>query len=157
MTAAWQAIRLDESFSRIDESALRAVEQRLQVSLPADYRDFLLQVNGGIPSVSEFDTSLGNVRACIDCLYGVSARREKRDLESEQQQMQDRTGGSIPDGFITIGFDPGSAPFFIGTKGESRGKIYLYDQDGFMDANRQPKLHLVASSFTDLMERLRKG
>jgi len=155
-TRNYQGVEFAESLPRVTAAAIRKVEKELGVVFPDDYRAFLRTINGGIPTPSEFalaEPGRPGERACIDFLYGIGADREERDLLYEQERIVERTD-KLPDGFVTIAFDPGAAPYFIGTKGKKSGAIYFYDPSGFLDPGKSPKLYVAAKSFTDLLKRM---
>src|SRR5690348_14575479 len=81
------------------ESELARFEAMLGRTLPADYRAFLLEHNGGrpsarFPSVAGFDDTMVHVF----CGIGTPV-----DLEKRMRELED----DLPFGWIPIGFDPG--------------------------------------------------
>ena len=154
MTHEFQGVRFTQSPPRATPAAIRKTEDRLGTAFPEDYRQFLESVNGGAPTPNELPLADSDERVCIDFLFGVRRKREANDLLYQQERIIERTGGVLPTGFVTIGIDPGAAPYFIGTQGLTAGKIYIYDADGFLDANRVPRLHLVANIFRELLAKL---
>ncbi len=155
----YQGVQFADSLSLVTAAMIRKTEKQLGVVFPDDYRAFLKAINGGIPSPSEFAMAKPGrpgERIVIDFLYGVGYDRERYDLLHEQEQIAERTD-SLPDGFVTIGHDPGAAPYFIGTKGETAGAISFYDPDGFLDPKKESKLYVAARSFSDLLRRLAAG
>lgn len=157
MAKHFHGVAFENSFPAVNTKAIERTEKLLKTSLPEEYKEFLQTVNGGVPSPSEFALAESDQRACIDFFYGVGAKRERLDLAYQQQQMIGRTGGDMPEGFVAIGFDPGNAPYFISTKGEKAGAVFIFDPDGFLDPGRKPKLHLVTHRFLDMLDRLAVG
>ncbi|MCE9561599.1 MAG: SMI1/KNR4 family protein [Planctomycetes bacterium] len=159
MPQHYHDVEFTKSFRRVTVTAIRKIETLLGVVLPDDYREFLRAVNGGIPTPGEFEMakpSRPSERVCIDFFYGIGATRRQNDLLREQREVIERTD-SLPKGFVTIGLDPGGAPYFISTTGKKSGAIYFYDPDGFLDPGGSPQSYLVARSFTDLLARLAVG
>lgn len=159
MPRHYQGVDFTGSLRRVTAAAIRKVEKELGVAFPDDYRAFLLAVNGGVPTPHEFDMARPGrpgERICVDFFYGVAATRRRNDLLYEQQEIIGRTD-TLPKGFVTIGFDPGAAPYCISTTGKKSGAIYFYDPDGFLDPGKSPKLYLAARNFSDLLERLAAG
>lgn len=155
-TKLYQGVRFARSLPLVTAAAIREAEEQLGVSFPDDYRAFLEAVNGGVPAPSEFAMAVPGQRACLDFLYGVGTPRGQRDLRFQQKRIVERTD-SLPTGFVAIGFDPGAAPYFVGTAGTTAGAIYFFDPDGFLDPGRSPKLYTAAASFSDLLARLAAG
>ena len=156
MGTQYQGVQFTESLPRPTAAAIRKAEKQLKVVFPDDYRAFLLAVNGGIPAPSEFamaEPGRPSERICIDFLYGLGTEREENDILYQQEEIIDRTD-ELPLGFVTIGFDPGAAPYFISTQGKTAGGIYFYDPSGFLDTRKKPKMYVAANSFEDLLSRL---
>jgi hypothetical protein len=159
MTHQYQGVQFDKSLPRATAAAIRKAEKQLGVVFPDDYRAFLRTINGGVPTPLEFamaEPGRPGERICIDFFYGIGATRERNDLLYAQQQIIGSTD-TLPEGFVTIGFDPGAAPYFISTTGKRVGAIYFYDPSGFLDPGKSPKLYVAASSFSDLLDRLAAG
>jgi hypothetical protein len=159
MPRTYQGVRFTRALPRVTAAAVRKAEEVLGVALPDDYRAFLRTVNGGIPTPGEFEMAepeRPGERICIDFFYGLRASRRENDLLYEQEELSDRVD-CLPKGFVTIGFDPGSAPYFISTTGKRASAIYFFDPDGFLDSGRKPRLFVAADSFTDLLARLAAG
>jgi hypothetical protein len=159
MSRQYQGVQFADSFSRVTPAAIRKLERQLDTELPDDYRAFLQEVNGGIPTPLEFEMAepaRPGERICIDFFYGIGRTRDRNDLAYQQLEIIERTD-ELPDGFVTIGIDPGAAPYFISTEGETAGVIYFYDPSGFLDPGKAPKLYVAARSFSDLLRRLAAG
>ena len=154
MNQVYQGVQFAESLTKVTAAVLRKTEKRLHVAFPEEYRDFLATVNSGIPTPSELVLAESAEKVCLDFLYGISSSRESNDLDYEQQEILERTDGILPEGFIVIGIDPGGGTYFISTKGDKLGSIYIYDPDGFLDAAKIPRLHLVAHSFSEMLEKI---
>src|SRR5262245_25753204 len=138
MTRRYQGVDFAESLPRVTAAAIRKAEKQLGVAFPDDYRAFLRAINGGIPTPFEFamaEPGRPGERICIDFFYGVAATREQNELVYEQQQIIERTD-SLPEGFVTIAYDPGSAPYFISTTGKKSGAVYFFDPSGFLDPGK---------------------
>jgi hypothetical protein len=159
MPRHYQGVYFTRSFRRVSAATIRKVEQELGVVFPNDYRAFLLAINGGVPTPSQFQMAKPGRRGeqiCIDFFYGVGATRRRLELLYQQKQIIGRTD-TMPEGFVTIGFDPGAAPYFISTTGKRAGAIYFYDPSGFLDPGKSPKLYVAAKCFSDLLKRLAAG
>jgi hypothetical protein len=155
----YQGVQFAGSFPRVTAAAIRKTEKELVVVFPDDYRAFLRAVNGGVPTPGEFamaEPGRPGERIVIDFCYGLSATRRANDLLHQQDVIRGRTD-SLPEGLVTIGIDPGAAPYFISTTGKRVGAIYFFDPSGFLDPGKSPKLYVAASSFSDLLERLAAG
>jgi len=159
MSQQYHDVQFSKSLSLPTAAVLRKFERQLAATLPDDYRAFFQKVNGGIPTPSEFalaDPGYPGGRACIDVFYGIGSAPGRLDLAYEQLKIIERTD-ELPDGFLVIGHDPGGAPYFVCTEGETAGMIYFYDPSGFLAPGELPRLYVAARSFTDLFHRLAAG
>jgi hypothetical protein len=107
------------------ESQVRALEKRIKVELPADYRKFILEFNGGyftdpeITPVEEgcpFDT--------LTFLSGIGASHSEAELGDPRKiSLFD---DNDPPKIMPIGATPMNALIILDTApGEGRGNIYL--------------------------------
>jgi len=93
------------------------------VTLPPEYRDFLLKSNGGRPAdnlvnVPDFD------EAAVNHFFGLQ-RGDMYDLRSEGARIE----GRIPPGTIAIGDDPGGNLFLLSVDGDSNGAVFFWDHE----------------------------
>ncbi|OWK44415.1 SMI1/KNR4 family protein [Fimbriiglobus ruber] len=133
----------------VDEKIVSRTEKKLKCQFPPDYRDFLLKVNGGVPSTCEYHTEQWGP-LCIDCFYGITRTRDSSDLIYEQDD------DDLATGFLNIGFDPGSAPYYLVISGEETGNVYLRDT-GLMDEDGEPALYLITTSFREFLQILSRA
>jgi cell wall assembly regulator SMI1 len=107
------------------------LEGELGIPLPMEYRQFLLQHNGGHPSLSAFnylntyfDTNelAGSV---IKEFFKVSDRSDIRDIRRRQLIAE----GRIPTSLLPIASDVFGNTICIGTEGVWLGKVYLYHHE----------------------------
>ncbi len=150
MATVYHGVKFTHSLRKITPTAIQATEKRLSIRFPGDYREFLETVNGGIPKPSAIRLEKINQSICIDFLYGIGKQRKTYDIEYEQKKIIDRSD-SLQVGLVTIGYDPGGAPYFIQTIGDDAGRIYFYDPQGFFDIKGEPGLYLVANSFLEMI------
>src|SRR4051812_40221582 len=98
-------ITISESFEpQLSDKDLVEVEQQLRISLPLDYREFLLTHNGGRPEPNEF-TMRENTRdaeGILEWLYGIHDD-ETYNLVDVASMLKDR----MPPEMLPIGLDPG--------------------------------------------------
>jgi cell wall assembly regulator SMI1 len=125
------------------ESALRDFEATIGSELPADYREFLLQHNGGQPedgvfSVPSWGTSV------VQEFFGLGITRPGSSIEAALESVEE----VLPEGVIPIGCEPGGVFLCIDLLGSKRGHIYLAD---FASSD---KLYEVAPSFASFLATL---
>jgi hypothetical protein len=134
-------IPMTETYGVASNSDLEAFEKKLGVSLPQQYRDFLLTQNGGRPDLPEFKVpNWGD--AVANTFYGVGVGGCD-DVEASLQSLDD----VMPiDRVIPIGDDPFGNQICLGIRGEYFGKIYFWVHDE-MDEDEVRPLFEVALSF----------
>jgi hypothetical protein len=136
------------SSAPVSAERIEAVEKKLGVKLPGDYRRFLRTTNGGAPSAKCF-TVPGRGGALCDYLYGIRQKREAGDLQWEQEQAS--LWDPLPAGFVAIGHDPGGNLLLMATLGEDVGQIYFWDQDGLWVEEDGENTFPVAKSFGEFV------
>lgn len=113
--------RIERHHVPISEDDLNRAEARLRLSLPEDYRRFLLQTNGGEPVPASFEILGYDARATISVLYGVLVKVPGFNLEWNFGKLKK----VIPTGFLPSGHDAFGDPLLVGTTGEERGCIFF--------------------------------
>jgi hypothetical protein len=153
-------VRMTNSNPPILESTLTKFENEIGVSLPSDYKEFLLQHNGGCPHPDYFpmqgptpELSFGELQFLFSFSPGDSL-----DLRWNLKTYRQR----VPSDLLPIGCDPGGNLLCIAISGEQRGAMYFWDH-GFETAVEGKKppdysnVYFVAPSFTHLLESLYSG
>jgi hypothetical protein len=148
------ATRILESrrFGRCTERGLLAFEQRAGGKLPADYRKFLLEHNGGIPEAAVVKGK--GVDSVVRQLNGLHNGARWARLES----LRKTYAGRMPKGLLPIGSDPFGNVYCLGLGGRWRGKVWFWDHETEADEGEPPRtdnLTLVAASFTAFLAKLR--
>src|SRR5258708_7324543 len=120
------------SAASVSEEGLAALEQRLGLHLPADYRAFLLKHNGGMPRLNTFQYRDKDDRpreAWLGWIYsaGTEGKLDAEDLDLETAYARRPVG--LPADVLPIAFT-----WFTGNSGmvcvaagggPDRGKVYL--------------------------------
>lgn len=138
-------------FKPASAKAISRVEKSLDVKLPTDYKTFLQTQNGGVPSPSCFTVPHRGDALC-DYLYGIRSKRERCDLEYEQELASQ--WDPLPPGFIAIGHDPGGNTLLLATKGKESGSVFFWDRNGLWIRKDGHNTFPVAMSFTDFLQSL---
>lgn len=103
------------------EAQVQRLEQALG-RLPADYRDFLLTENGGVPS----STRLGGGRS-ITLFFSLVDRSELNEsLEHQWRQL------GAPH-WLPIAENAGGDKYLLGLSGDDAGTIHFFRHDAFAD------------------------
>lgn len=135
------------------EEEVRSFERKHKFSLPPDYKEFLLEKNGGVPDKSLIDVpSLGErvVRRCF-ALKGAASSYTLDYIISVYK-------GRVPTGMLPIGDDPAGNLFLIElSEGEDYGRIYFWDHEQEADMESQPyrkNIYKIAANFAFFLQSL---
>ncbi len=135
----------------VSQASLAEYEASLGLSLPEDYKTFLISCNGGIPFPHQLDIPNTKHAVLLDVLYGIKDERTPGDLVYELQHHQP----DLPEGFLPIGHDPGGSPFLMGTTGQYRGRVYFWDRTWFFkESSSSENTYWLADGFIELLNSL---
>ncbi len=142
-------------FGSLAEADLTRFEGKYQVSLPEDYRTFLLKQNGGTPSPNTIDFVEERRMTSSDLRYlcGIHQGPEWARLDFNIEIFQ----GRIPEGLIAIGYDSGGNQYLLGIRKPYEGQIYFWDHEREAGDGNEPtfaNMSFVANSFTQFLEAL---
>jgi cell wall assembly regulator SMI1 len=145
----------DSFLPSLREEDLTAVERQLGITLPSDYRRFLLTHNGGHPEPDTFPLS-----SFTEGDFGVLNRflgireGEYDDLVNYYTKVfRDR----VPRNLLPIANDPGGNLICLSVSGPDRGKVYWWFHEEEADEGEPPtyrNIYFVADSFNDLLKSL---
>jgi hypothetical protein len=139
----------------VTEGDVDGFEKRFGVVLPRDYRDFLLEVNGGRTAKThcEFD------RGILNGLFSLNDPKESRDLAAWNERL--RKDLKTPD-LITVGIDDGGGLILLAVNGDHAGEVWFQVHEGRpWEANPRVLWHdrrdvrKLADSFRAFMSSLR--
>jgi hypothetical protein len=140
-------------YGPLTEARLKKFEEVLGATLPADYRDFLLRYNGGVPSPSDFWLVKNE-----DCrtLFGVYGLHDKEEENLEELRPNGEWG--VPVTMLPIGNDGSSNEICVGIGGKDRGKVFFVDcgEHDYDDPNSRQGITKIADSFSEFLKKLTK-
>lgn len=136
----------------IDAQVIDEFERYLGMPLPADYRRFLLEHNGGKPTPNVFLISAEKrSEDIVDFFLGLKAARISFSLEEYASRRKDH----LPSNLISIARDPGHNAICLSLEGVDVGKVYFWDADfGVVGAPDYSNLYLLADSFDEFLSKL---
>lgn len=136
------------------EDDVRDFEKKNGCVLPSDYRTFLLERNGGVPTKSLIEVPTIGEQVVQRC-YALKSPAVRYTLGGVLEVYK----GRVPQGMLPIGDDPGGNLFLIGlSQGERYGKIYFWDHEQEADLEPQPyfkNIYYVAPCFEDFLRSLK--
>jgi len=126
--------RFRNSGPPIEEKDIVELEHKLGVTLPADYRAFLLRTNGGRPTPEESfgDEEFGSMMAMF---YAAKHEDITVNIAQEQYAFNER----IPEDLLPIGEDRGGSQICIGIGQGNFGKVYFWSMDDEEDLEEGEK------------------
>jgi hypothetical protein len=134
---------------------LQVFEQHIGISLPDDYRDYLLTHNGGKPENDTFHISEGEGESCLHHVYGLHDGPNYFNLRNAYEVYY----GRIPSDLFPIADDVSGNKICIGLRSEKRGKIYFWDHELEAEEGEEPywsNITEIAPSFSRFVDLLYK-
>lgn len=138
----------------VDESMVRDFELRAGLVLPAGYRAFLIQHNGGRPLPKRFATRDGKVESMVAWFFTV-------DGEDDGSLWSDFEGftlaGQVPANILPIARDPADDRIVLSVAGRDCGHVYYWSWSEEPDpaSCSYRHLRLISTSFTEFLGLLR--
>ena len=140
------AIGLNLCGRTIDKAELDAFEARHKVTLPKDYRKFMLVYNGGVVSPLAHYPFGGRDY----CLYTICSLNDGHPYDLDRKCTSLNWEMAYALGHLCFGRDPGGSEFFIATRGSDRGAIHFVDREEALGLG----VVRIADSFRQLIEGL---
>lgn len=145
---------IKNSQTKLTEEEIEQLESQTGISLPVDYKAFLLEHNGGEPDPSEFQTKDGKVQSFVSYFLPISNLVDDNLLEEIEGLSQ---AGQIPSNLIPIATDPADNRIVLSVEGKERGKVYYWawDEEDDNHIASYKYIRLIADSFDDFIRLLR--
>lgn len=114
---------------RVADEDVQRFEQRIGHALPPDYRQFLLDLNGGYAPSSNCVFRVRQDETVLNTLYSLNADDESDDLATRQLYPK-YPNNNLPKDALAIGYDEGGGRIVLPLAGPHRGEIwYLETED----------------------------
>ena len=123
------------------------LESEFEITLPQDYKEFLLTHNGGRPEISyaEFYIEYLEEYVYLVTLYDIN----------DVSEYSNMWPGDIPLKSIIIGRDTRGGQLLLIADGEEDG-LYYYDQAyTFEQSNDDSNTYFIANTFTEFIDSLK--
>lgn len=146
---------LNDTGPHITRADLADLERQLGSPLPADYAAFMLRHNGGSPkpdTVPVQDWPQGGPDADVRMLYhlGPDPVRDTYDIRWNIECY----AGRMPRGLLPIADTSCGDQFCLWLTGRERGAVVIWDHEAEHRPATTANVHLVAPTFTALLELL---
>ncbi|VUD46301.1 hypothetical protein TDB9533_00796 [Thalassocella blandensis] len=117
-------MKIVDSYTTLKTSDIEIIEKKLGITLPKDYRKFLLQNNGGkpIPDAVKLE---GEYFDYVACFYGIRSSNYSDDLFRNVREYD----GYIPPHYLPIGESPGGDIYCLSLIAEELGAVYYWDHE----------------------------
>lgn len=137
------AVEFVNTGSQISQGDISEFENKYEVSLPQEYKDFLLQTNGGRPEPDFFPFSDDGF--VVTWFYNLKNGKHLLELTLELLWIAEQI---VPRTLIPIARDQGGDLVCISLNEEEYGKIYMW----FGSTDSDPVF--LAESFTEFIDAL---
>jgi hypothetical protein len=146
-------ITVKESEVQLTNSDIKLLEEKLGVTLPEDYKNFLLLHNGGHPEKDCFPTVSKFLENENIAWFYAFYDGEVCNIIKENEFNKE----IIPEEFIAIAYGPFGHDICLGVSGDVLGRVYFFVRNWDLDEDGQPvpdDLFRIANSFTDFINSL---
>ncbi|MBV4360346.1 SMI1/KNR4 family protein [Pinibacter aurantiacus] len=137
-------------FGRLQQNELNDFEAKNSISLPKDYKVFLLEFNGGSPSPNRNQ----NPETVVTYVLGMHNGEYYTSLYKHIDMFKHR----LPLSTFPIATDSFGNLFIMSLHSDGYGNIYFWDHEGeavHQDGHYVDNCYFVAYSFTEFVENLK--
>lgn len=115
-------IDIETNAEPVNEIELRLLEKEIAAVLPPEYKNFLLEHNGGKPTIRRYITVDRKVESSLMYLYPLSDKTTPNLMEKF-----DYYNHMIPKNLLSIGKTPKKSQVCISISGDDYGSVYHWD------------------------------
>ena len=129
------------------------LEKILHITLPEEYKNFLLLNNGGQPDKDCYPMLSKNIEGADIAWFYAYYEGKISSLTNEYEENKD----IIPEDFISIGYGSGGNEICLGVSGPAFGKLYFFVRNWASDEEGAPlpdNMYLISNNFTDYINSL---
>jgi hypothetical protein len=143
-------ILMQRSFGGGSAEKVAQFERAHGLNLPADYREFLVQHNGGAPALTRFRIPAVGQDALVHCFFGLGTR-EGYDLVQPLGTYR----AEMPAQFLPIASDPGGAFILLGCEGAEDQGVFFWDHTCFFrESCDEENTYRIGESFRSFVSSL---
>lgn len=138
--------------SPLKDFNLIKIEKALGYSLPPQYKDFIMQYNGGRPIPHRFLTVDGKIESGVKWFFSIS--NDINNLFSEIDELT--LAGVIPRNLFPVAIDPVGNRLLLSGTGDDVGCIYYWswDEEPEIETCSYKYMKKIADSFNDFLAKL---
>jgi hypothetical protein len=142
-------IKDSNCFGKLSETEVTDFENVNSIKLPLEYKQFLLDFNGGVP---EPNRNL-NPNTYVTCILGMHNGPYHASLYKHIDMFKER----LPLSTFPIGTDPFGNLFIMTLHSESYGQIFFWaheEEPKIQDGHFTDNCYFVANSFSEFVNNL---
>lgn len=137
-------------YGKNNSTAVEELEKHLNITLPADYKEFLNSHNGAKIVAGYFHVRELNQEISMDIFYGIDLEKRTLNLDFWHKEY----GDEIPQNSLLIGSDPGGGFILLVNDGENSG-VFYYDHSYFFDqSSDENNTYFISKNFTLFLDML---
>jgi hypothetical protein len=146
--------RMEETLRQLAPDDIDALERRVGLRLPDDYRVFLLKYNGGRPVPSGFPIEglANNPFGAIHFFFGVEDPLEGYNIGWHRNV----TPGRLPDNLLPIACDHCGDLICLSLYGDDAGAVLFWDWHTEPPEPSYDNVFRIAGSFSEFIDSLRE-
>ncbi|WP_309123443.1 SMI1/KNR4 family protein [Paenibacillus sp.] len=137
--------RESNKYGELKLDALIRFEELIASKLPTNYRDYLIEHNGGKPCPSDFIISSGGDSSSIHHMKGIHNGPSYFSLIDSYLMYK----GRMPSVLIPICDDPFGNLICISLKGKYRDKIFYWGHESEVEEGKQPYWGNIVEIYND--------
>ena len=147
-------IELRDAGPPLTEERLASFEREVGINLPAPYRRFLLQTNGGRPPLDKDGVDIEGLPggdASVQVFFRIGGAVESSELAWNKETLSER----IPNDRLAIACDSSGSVYCISLRGADRGAVLYCDlQSVAFNYEVDPDFYPVAPDFDAFFDKL---
>jgi hypothetical protein len=145
---------ISEEYEDTDDGELNMMIMHTMLPFPQDYRDFLLQYNGGIPAPAGFTTRDGSVSSTVAWFFPVADTEDDPHLYEEIMAIT--KAGLVPPFLVPVAATADGNRIMLAVGGTELGTVYYWArQEETGGAPSFDHMHAIAGSFGEFWNSLR--
>lgn len=142
-------VRVINSSVKLTSNEIKQFEEKVKITLPAQYTSFLLEWNGGKARPNTFYISEAQGESVVSDFFPIG------NMDENLEQIMSIYENRLPMGFIPIGEDPGGNLILLGTLEPYCGYVYFWDHEQEPEEpDDMRNMHLLAVSFYAFLDKL---
>lgn len=141
------------SFGGTSIEVVNKFENSIGFLLPEDYKNFLIEYNGGTAKIrySTFKAEGISENIPLDVLYGIGVEKKQLDLQRVNEEYID----DVLPNCIIIGDDPGAGMIVLINDEDFKGVYYWDHTFYFEQSSEEENIYKIADSFKHFIQGLK--